>query len=86
MNPFEYIVRKFYGLSTVDSVDLIKAKMNAQSAAEIIENPTHDPHFRPTDHTMFGAISPVPEEEDFMTSQELHKRAEEILKSHGINS
>ncbi len=79
MNLVEYVIRKVSGLPTVESPELISARMHAQDPVERTEMLLCDPHFQPMDPGMFGAISPMPKEKDFLSSSELHDRAESVV-------
>jgi hypothetical protein len=87
MSPFEYIARKIHGLSTEESSELAAAKLVASRPDVVLGNSeptTFGPQLSETDRTAFGAITPIPNSDDLISSQELHRRTEESLRSVGI--
>ena len=72
MSPFEYIARLLYGLPTIDSVELIKAKMNASNTNQITLAP--EPYES-------RDLCNVPAEQ---LSSTLKERVDTICSQHGI--
>ena len=81
MSFLSYLQRVFYGLPTYDSAELIAAKTRKVSIVETNKS-AYDLYEKQIDPFMCGAISPVVNDADLMTSSELEKRAKDIYEKY----
>ena len=81
MSFLSYLQRVFYGLPTYDSAELIAAKTRKFSVIDTQQS-AYDIYEKQIDPFMCGAISPVNDADDLMTSSELEKRAKDIYEKY----
>ena len=90
MGFLEYISRKLVGLPGIESDEVIAARSYNPAgrpaiAETILTDSSYDLNERPLDLFTYGAISPQPNEEDSVSSEDLHKLAEEARRSFGVD-
>lgn len=78
MSFLKYLSRKFYGLPAYDSKELTAAKKYHPSSNHYDSSAEYDLHVKEMDPFMFGAIAPMNDSNDLLTSDQLEKKANDV--------
>ena len=89
MSFVQYLSRKLAGLPPVESAELIEAKYhslhkNSLASSSLFLESDYDLRGRPLDLHTYGAISPILQEEDCISSLQLEELAEKSYKQFNL--